>query len=133
MVNRKGELLCPKRKLRESSQLLLYARQPALAGAAGYYYNQSMVPKKHDPHNDNDPLEQPYTSGRHWMNEHVRRQDVFTISEDGLQLHGTCSCTGISFSRAIRTATATRSACMTSMIPRKSWAFSRGITMKSVA
>lgn len=66
----------------------LCAAAGGLAGAAGYYYNQSMVPKKHDPHNDNDPLEQPYTSGRHWMNEHVRRQDVFTISEDGLQLHG---------------------------------------------
>ncbi len=60
----------------------------SLAGAAAFFYKFALVPKKHDPRLDLRPLEKDYAAGRSWMNGHVRRQDVFILSDNGLQLHG---------------------------------------------
>jgi fermentation-respiration switch protein FrsA (DUF1100 family) len=59
-----------------------------LLGAANYFFNLALVPKQHDPAQDNRPGEEAYTAGRRWMRGHVARQDVFTFSGDGKQLHG---------------------------------------------
>ncbi|WP_130837760.1 alpha/beta hydrolase [Lachnoclostridium sp. Marseille-P6806] len=56
-------------------------------GAAQYFYEFSLIPKKHDPRNDDTPSEIPYRSGRLWMQEHVLREDRYLTSADGLRLH----------------------------------------------
>lgn len=60
----------------------------SLLGAANYFFNLALVPKQHDPAQDSKPSEREYAAGRRWMRQHVARQDVFTFSGDGLQLHG---------------------------------------------
>lgn len=67
-----------------------------LAGAAGmggaaavgnYFYEMSMVPRTHDPAEDEGKTD-PCTQGRAWVREHPARRDVFLTSVDGLRLHG---------------------------------------------
>ena len=56
-------------------------------GAAQFFYEYSLLPKKHDPRKDDTPPEIPYRDGRRWMREHALRQDWYLHSEDGLRLH----------------------------------------------
>lgn len=65
----------------------LWASAGALAGAANYFYDFSMKPVKHDPSEDGDPKEDPYTCGRLWMNNHPLREDWYAKSDDGLLIH----------------------------------------------
>ena len=68
-----------------ATELILCAAVGGLLGAAGYFYKIALVPRKRDHSRDeNEPAQ---TAGRHWVTEHVRRQDVF-ITSGGLQLHG---------------------------------------------
>ncbi|MDO4285691.1 MAG: alpha/beta hydrolase [Eubacteriales bacterium] len=59
-----------------------------LAGAANFFFQFSLKPKKKDESKDTDPSESEYLAGCRWMNEHVMRRDVYTTSDSGLRLHG---------------------------------------------
>lgn len=74
-----------KKNLIFAAELAACAAIGGLIGAAGYLYKISLVPKRRD--HGRDENEPKRTAGRHWVNEHVRRQDVF-INSGGLQLHG---------------------------------------------
>ncbi len=57
-------------------------------GAANYYYERCLTPKAAAPEREWAHPRREFEEGRRWVNGHVRRQDVFVISDDGLQLHG---------------------------------------------
>lgn len=57
-------------------------------GAANYYYEYCLTPKGSAPDRAWALPRREIEAGRRWVNGHVRRQDVFIISDDGLQLHG---------------------------------------------
>lgn len=59
-----------------------------LLGVANYFYQYGLTPN-HDSVEDADSstATDNYRAGRRWMNEHVRRKDIFLMSRDGLQLH----------------------------------------------
>lgn len=55
----------------------------ALLGAGQYYYNKIFVPHTQIREDDGSDV----AEGRNWVRDNVLRQDVFTMSEDHLQLH----------------------------------------------
>ena len=59
-----------------------------LIGAANFFFQFSLTPKKHDTRKDGNPAEDWYVRGRRWMNAHPDRRDVYTTSDSGLRLHG---------------------------------------------
>lgn len=69
----------------------LAAGAAGMGGAAAvgnYFYEMSMVPRRHDPAGDEGKTD-PCTLGRVWLREHPARREVFITSVDGLRLHGT--------------------------------------------
>lgn len=60
----------------------------ALLGVANYFYKSGLTPRTDfEEDEDSSTATENYKSGRRWMNEHVRRKDIFLMSQDGLQLH----------------------------------------------
>ncbi|MDO5132567.1 MAG: alpha/beta hydrolase [Eubacteriales bacterium] len=78
--------------LRGAAQLALFAGAcagaGAMVGAANYFYEYALVPKKRDSRIDSDSSQKEYVSGRRWMKNHPMREDVYIRADDGLQLHG---------------------------------------------
>lgn len=60
-----------------------------LLGVANYFYNYGIDSPRDKGDNAESIAKEPacYRNGRHWMNEHVRRKDLYLMSHDGLQLH----------------------------------------------
>lgn len=65
-----------------------FAAAGGLAGAALYLYDYCLSPKPYDEKTDTSTNRAVFREGRRWMNEHVRRQDVYLLSWDRIQLHG---------------------------------------------
>lgn len=59
-----------------------------LLGVANYFYCYGLTPRRDKVEDeDSTTATDDYKAGRQWMNEHVRRKDIYLMSHDGLQLH----------------------------------------------